>query len=138
MGPCKIVKTNVIRPFCIHHHINMCLDVSISYVRSNINLFFQQQSFLSNQLQQLKKINCQVLTATLSKQKISIIKSNDWKILVTTQKNLIHCPKKFDCSQKKLLSNLRWLDLHHWTNDKKIAITNQHFFMVAQKIWSPN
>jgi hypothetical protein len=42
-GPCMIVKIDVTHPFCIRHHINICLDVSISCIRSEVNHFFEQQ-----------------------------------------------------------------------------------------------
>jgi len=86
-----------------HHHINICLNVSISYIKSNVNHFFEQQIFFIKPTSTIKKISCQVLIATLSKQKISIIKSNDWKKLVTT-------PKKSDCSQKNIVvqSMMAW------------------------------
>jgi hypothetical protein len=36
----KVVRNDVMRPSCVRHHINVHLNVSISFIRSNIDILF--------------------------------------------------------------------------------------------------
>lgn len=102
----KVVKSNVTHPNCI------CLNVLVSFIKTNVNHFFWQLkcfSQISSHSWQSKKINWQI----------------GWKkildhypnFLVTTPKNWFLSKNVLGIAHKFLIGWSIMLDFHHWSNN---------------------
>jgi hypothetical protein len=87
-------------PFSIYHHINICLDMSISCIRSNVNHFFGQQK----NFDQTNFNNLKTLIANFSPPHQASKKIQSWNQII--EKIWSPPKKKFDCSQKTIVVQL--------------------------------
>jgi hypothetical protein len=129
-------------PFCVGHHVNIYSNMLRSLIKLNVNHFFQQlwffsqnyfdnQNFLINILKKIKLGNQKNLVIKQNDKTILITTLNDWKKFIITWKFLNHCSKKLVNAKNLYLSNIQWLDFHHWSNNEKINL------IIAQKLQSP-
>jgi hypothetical protein len=116
---CKVVRNDIMCPFCIYHYVNIHLNALISFIKLNVDIFLIMKFFWSNRFQQsnffvVHFFNCHTPKDFIVAHKFLVIQfmivwfpplTQQLKIFNRHSKIYEHCSKMFQSPPK----NIFWL-----------------------------
>lgn len=116
---CKVVRNDIMCPFCIYHYVNIHLNALISFIKLNVDIFLIMKFFWSNRFQQsnffvVHFFNCHTQKDFIVAHKFLVIQfmivwfpplTQQLKIFNRHSKIYEHCSKMFQSPPK----NIFWL-----------------------------
>ncbi len=122
-----IVKNDVKCSFCVGCHVNVHLDLSILFIKLNINLFFNNLKFSIGSISMNNFFFHLIYSLLNWVTKTFWLPNQKRKLRSLARKFFGHCLKKFSC-----WSTMVWSP--HWSSDRNLCYCQKIFGFYPKKL----
>jgi hypothetical protein len=136
----RVVKNDGMCSINVHHYVGIHLNMSISFVQTNVNFFFFMMKISwSNWFESLKFFGCPTfLSLNWAIKKNLVVIMADWKSSIVVW-NIFqsHLEKQIGQYSKKFSLSINNSSIfHHWSKDWKFSVVTQNDYRNCPKFLS--